>query len=191
MPIEDRILEAGAVLTARYKKQDRTCEIAQTDNGLRFRLDDGTEHKSPSSAGKAVTGGACNGWVFWSLAGEEKPKREPKAKAENPAKAKEPAKAAAAKKEEERQEAEGGEDGERRFVRVRRVRRDVQDAEGGGRARDDAHRVATDSRDSAHSRPHTGPAVVSSAHSPARLRRAQTRAARASLPTRRLTAHDG
>ena len=91
MPIENRNLEPGTVLTARYKKQDRTCEVVKTDDGLRYRLDDGTEHKSPSAAGKAVTGIACNGWVFWSLAGEEKPKREPKAKAEKPAKAKEPA----------------------------------------------------------------------------------------------------
>jgi hypothetical protein len=35
-----------------------------------------------------VTGGACNGWVFWSVEGTEKPKREPKAKADKPAKAK-------------------------------------------------------------------------------------------------------
>ena len=61
MPIENRDLEPGTVLTARYKKQHRTCAVVQTDAGLRYKLDDGTEHKSPSSAGKAVTGGACNG----------------------------------------------------------------------------------------------------------------------------------
>ncbi len=106
MPIENRNVEAGTVLTARYKKEDRTCEVVQTAEGLRYRLDDGTEHKSPSSAGKAVTGGACNGWVFWSVEGTEKPKREPKAKAEKPqrepkaekpAKAKTPAKKASKK----------------------------------------------------------------------------------------------
>jgi hypothetical protein len=92
MPIENRNLEPGTVLTARYKKEDRTCEVVETADGLRYRLDDGTEHKSPSSAGKAATGGACNGWVFWSVAGTEKPKREAKPKAEKPAKsAKEPA----------------------------------------------------------------------------------------------------
>jgi type IV secretory pathway VirB10-like protein len=101
VPIENRNLEAGTVLTARYKKEDRTCEVVQTDEGLRYRLDDGTEHKSPSSAGKAAMGGvSCNGWRFWSLKGTEpakKPtaKKEPKAKepkAEKPAKAeKEPA----------------------------------------------------------------------------------------------------
>ena len=79
MPSENRELAAGTRLVARYKKQDRTCEVVKTADGRRYRLDDGTEHRSPSSAGKAVTGGACNGWVFWSVAGTEKPKREPKA----------------------------------------------------------------------------------------------------------------
>ncbi len=88
MPIENRELAVGARLVARYRKQDRTCEVVETSDGLRYRLDDGTEHKSPSSAGKAVTGGACNGWVFWSVEGTVKPKREPKAKASKPKKAK-------------------------------------------------------------------------------------------------------
>jgi hypothetical protein len=96
MPIENRNLEPGTRLVARYKKEDRTCEVVETADGLRYRLDDGTEHKSPSSAGKAATGGACNGWVFWSLEGTEKPKREPKV--EPKAKAAKPAKEPAAKK---------------------------------------------------------------------------------------------
>src|SRR5512132_4409157 len=99
MPLENRNLEAGTVLVARYKKQDLTCEVVKTEDGLRYRLDDGSEHKSPSSAGKAAMGGvACNGWPFWSLQGAETPQREPKAKAEKPAKAQPkqaPAKAAA------------------------------------------------------------------------------------------------
>jgi type IV secretory pathway VirB10-like protein len=86
MPIENRNLEPGTVLVARYKKQERTCEVVQTDDGLRYRLDDGREFKSPSSAGKAaIDGVACNGWRFWSLQGTE-PKREPKAKADKPKK---------------------------------------------------------------------------------------------------------
>jgi hypothetical protein len=86
MPIENRNLEPGTVLKATYKKQDRTCEVVQTDDGLRYRLDDGTEHKSPSSAGKAAMGGvACNGWRFWSLQGTEP---APKPEAEKPARAK-------------------------------------------------------------------------------------------------------
>ena len=101
MPIENRELAAGTRLVARYKKQDRTCEVVETADGLRYRLDDGTEHRSPSSAGKAVTGGSCNGWVFWSVEGTEKPKREPRAKADKPKKepaAKKPAKTKAAPK---------------------------------------------------------------------------------------------
>ena len=79
MPIENRELAVGTRLVARYKRQERTCEVMETSEGLRYGLDDGTEHKSPSSAGKAVTGIACNGWVFWSLMGTEKPKGEPNA----------------------------------------------------------------------------------------------------------------
>ena len=147
MPLENRNLEPGTVLVARYKKQDRTCEVVQTEEGLRYRLDDGSEHKSPSSAGKAAMGGvACNGWRFWSLQGTEKPKREPKAKVEKlakPAPKKAPAKAAPKGKGEEgqvREEAEGGAHGrEGRFVRLRRLRRVLPDAEEGGRARADAH----------------------------------------------------
>ena len=87
MPIEDRNLEAGTALTARYKQQDRTCEVVQTDDGLRYKLDNGELFQSPSSAGKAAMGGvACNGWRFWSVQGTETPEREPKAKAEKSAK---------------------------------------------------------------------------------------------------------
>ena len=94
MPIENRELAAGTRLVARYKKQVRACEVVQTDDGLRYRLDDGTEHKSPSSAGKAAMAGvACNGWRFWSVEGEAPPKTENAAKP-----AKKPAKAKGAKK---------------------------------------------------------------------------------------------
>src|SRR5947207_12126653 len=81
MPIEGRDLKAGTVLVARYKKQDRTCEVVETPDGVRYRLDDGREHKSPSSTGKAAMDGvACNGWRFWSVQGSEPARREPKAK---------------------------------------------------------------------------------------------------------------
>src|SRR5438132_7273353 len=98
VPIEDRDLKVGTVLVARYKKQDRTCELVETPDGVRYRLDDGTEHKSPSSAGKAAMDGvACNGWRFWSIQGSEPARRERKAKAEKPAESK-PAKKGSAKK---------------------------------------------------------------------------------------------
>src|SRR5438132_12051667 len=97
VPIEDRDLKVGTVLTARYKKQDRTCEVVETADGVRYRLDDGTEHRSPSSAGKAAMDGvACNGWRFWSVQGSEPAPREPMETAPKSAKPK-PAKKASTK----------------------------------------------------------------------------------------------
>jgi hypothetical protein len=69
MPLENRNLEAGASLAARYKGTTYVCEVVQTEEGIRYRLEDGREFKSPSSAASAVMGGmAANGWRFWSLA---------------------------------------------------------------------------------------------------------------------------
>ena len=75
MPIENRDLAAGTRLVARYKKQEHTATVVEgEEGGLRYRLEDGREFKSPSAAGSAVMGGvACNGWRFWSLAGEAEP----------------------------------------------------------------------------------------------------------------------
>ncbi|MGD0354879.1 MAG: hypothetical protein ABSB31_05485 [Dehalococcoidia bacterium] len=68
MPIENRNLVAGTKLTARYKKQPYSCEVVEGEGGkLRYRLEDGREFKSPSAAGMAITGHACDGWVFWSV----------------------------------------------------------------------------------------------------------------------------
>jgi hypothetical protein len=36
-----------------------------------YRLQDGREFKSPSAVGMAITGHACDGWVFWSVQTEE------------------------------------------------------------------------------------------------------------------------
>ncbi len=74
MSIENRDPQAGTRLVARYKGQEHTAEVVQTDKGLRYRLADGREFKSPSAAGSAVIGGtACNGWRFWSVAGSLPP----------------------------------------------------------------------------------------------------------------------
>ncbi len=81
MSIENRDLKAGTKLVARYKGKEYTAEVVKTEEGLRYRLEDRREFKSPSSAGSAVMGGsACNGWRFWSLAGSEeaKPKKTSK-----------------------------------------------------------------------------------------------------------------
>ncbi len=93
MPIENRDLAAGTVLSARYRKQERTCEVVQTDEGLRFRTDDGELFKSPSAAAKHVMGGiAANGWRFWSVEGTQPAPRVSKPKAEKQPKGKAPAK---------------------------------------------------------------------------------------------------
>ena len=41
--------------------------IDEEEGKVRYRLADGREFKSPSSAGTAITGKACNGWAFWSV----------------------------------------------------------------------------------------------------------------------------
>ncbi len=98
MPLENRELAPGTVLVARYKKEDHTCVVMETEEGLRYRVA-GTDYKSPSSAAKAVMGGiAANGWRFWSLEGDLKPVREPKpTAAKKPATKKAPAKKATKK----------------------------------------------------------------------------------------------
>ncbi len=81
MSIENRDLKAGTKLVARYKGKEYTAEVVKTEEGVRYRLEDGREFKSLSSAGSAVMGGsACNGWRFWSLAGsrEARPKKAAK-----------------------------------------------------------------------------------------------------------------
>jgi hypothetical protein len=68
MPIEDRNLKPGTHLVGRYHKQSHSCEVVEGEGGkLRYRLADGREFKSPSAAGMAITGHACDGWVFWSV----------------------------------------------------------------------------------------------------------------------------
>ncbi len=73
MPLDKQELAMGTRLTGRYKKQDYTCEVVQTEEGIRYRLADGREFKSLSAAGMAITGGAVNGWRFWSLTGAAGP----------------------------------------------------------------------------------------------------------------------
>jgi hypothetical protein len=65
-------LEPGTVLVARYKGAEHRAEVVGGEDGKTlYRLADGREFKSPSSAGSAVMGGvACNGWRFWSLQGD-------------------------------------------------------------------------------------------------------------------------
>lgn len=82
MALENRDLKAGQKLVARYKGQEHTVLVlgGETTDGLGFELDGKTIFKSLSMAGNAVTGGSVNGWRFWSLEGDLKPKREDGAK---------------------------------------------------------------------------------------------------------------
>ena len=68
MAIENRNLEARTKLIAKFKKEEYRAEvIAGKEGKVKYRLADGKEFKSPSSAGTAITGKACNGWAFWSV----------------------------------------------------------------------------------------------------------------------------
>ena len=68
MPIENRNLEPGTKLVARYKKKEyHALVVAEEDGKVMYRLEDGREFKSPSAAGTAIIGNACNGWAFWSV----------------------------------------------------------------------------------------------------------------------------
>jgi hypothetical protein len=50
--------------------------VVKTEDGLRYRLADGREFKSPAGAGAAIfgKGRTCNGWRFWSIAEDASPK---------------------------------------------------------------------------------------------------------------------
>jgi len=68
MAIENRDLEAGTKLIAKYKKEEYRAEVIAAEAGkVKYRLADGKEFKSLSSAGTAITSKACNGWAFWSI----------------------------------------------------------------------------------------------------------------------------
>ena len=78
MAIENRDLEPGTKLIAKYKKEEYRAEVVAGEEGkVRYKLADGREFKSPSSAGTAITSKACNGWAFWNIeAGSGEPPKE-------------------------------------------------------------------------------------------------------------------
>ena len=80
MAIDNRDLEPGTKLIARYKKEEYRAEVvAGEDRKVKYRLADGREFKSLSSAGTAITSKARNGWAFWTIETKEKnpPNEEP------------------------------------------------------------------------------------------------------------------
>lgn len=68
-------LAPGTTLIRRFKGTDYKCTVLGEMSGiLEYALEDGRTFKSPSAAGSAIMGGtACNGWVWWSVEGEEAP----------------------------------------------------------------------------------------------------------------------
>ena len=72
MPIENRHLEPGTKLIAKYRKETYHAVVVTGEGGkVLYQLPDGKEYKSTSALGTAITGKSCNGWAFWSVdAGE-------------------------------------------------------------------------------------------------------------------------
>ena len=63
MVIENRdAVVAGTKLVATYKKQQYICAVEAGEDGKLAFVYDGKRYSSPSSAGTAVIGTACNGW---------------------------------------------------------------------------------------------------------------------------------
>ena len=60
-------IKAGLTLVGKYKGEQYTCEVVEHGERLYFVLPKGEVFKSPSAAGKAVTGTATNGYRFWSV----------------------------------------------------------------------------------------------------------------------------
>ncbi len=60
-------IKAGLTLVAKYKGEQYTCEVVEHDGRLHFVLPKGRMFKSPSAAGKAVTGTPTNGYRLWSI----------------------------------------------------------------------------------------------------------------------------
>ena len=94
MAIQDRNLSVGTKLYARYKQETHTAEVVARDpdnslghpTALGYRVD-GKEgiFNSPSAAGTAVTGKACNGWAFWTVGDGSEAKPAKSAPAESSA----------------------------------------------------------------------------------------------------------
>ena len=61
--IEESLIEVGTVLTIKYKYMERSGTV--TADGM---IDiDGYIERSPSAAGRRVTGKSCNGWQEWRV----------------------------------------------------------------------------------------------------------------------------
>jgi hypothetical protein len=71
MVIENRdAVVAGVKLVGTHKKQQYVCTVEVGENGKLAFIYDGKSYNSPSSAGTAIIGTACNGWRFWQISDE-------------------------------------------------------------------------------------------------------------------------
>jgi hypothetical protein len=75
MTIENRTVKAGDKFAGKYKGTEHVVEVVKTKDGLRWRLADGREFASPSSAGGAITGSNVNGYRFFSPVSKAAPKK--------------------------------------------------------------------------------------------------------------------
>lgn len=92
-------LPNGTKLYAMYKGTLHTATVRVDGEGHRTYVVGKESYRSPSSAGRSITGSATNGWRFWSLTKPEpKAKKAPVAKKATPAKKAPAKKKAAAKK---------------------------------------------------------------------------------------------
>jgi hypothetical protein len=69
MVIMNRELPDHAVLVATYKGTAHRCTVHLSEGARRYRLEDGREFASPSSAATTLVGSNRNGWQFWSVEG--------------------------------------------------------------------------------------------------------------------------
>lgn len=99
MPIETirkiEELGEGQKLTARFKGKEYHAEVVKQEDGKFIVRSNRKDYTSLSTAARAITGGAINGWAFWSrdedykakatakaeAKAEPKPARKPKAEA--------------------------------------------------------------------------------------------------------------
>ena len=60
-------MQAGVTLVAKYKGAEYRCTVVEQDDVVVWVLADGRIFKSPSAAGRAITGTQVNGYRFWMI----------------------------------------------------------------------------------------------------------------------------
>jgi hypothetical protein len=60
-------MRPGVTLVAKYKGREYRCDVVGQNDVLRYVLPGGRTFKSPSAAGRAITGNQVNGYRFWTV----------------------------------------------------------------------------------------------------------------------------